>query len=182
MTELETIQRAKMYMDKLAQGIDPISNQAMPLDFGLNQLRLQRCLSYVSGLLNQVIENGGVVGYHAKTLEFSLTPEQQSRVNIFPYPIRIRDFVEELYRVAGNPEMKRLSTTKITGWLLEQGFLVKEQGEGGKAQRVPSEAGRSLGLSSQVRQSKDGEYMAVFYDSNAQSFLLDHLDEIQGGS
>ena len=25
MTELETVQRAKMYMDKLAQGIDPIS-------------------------------------------------------------------------------------------------------------------------------------------------------------
>ena len=27
MTELEIMQRAKMYMDKLAQGIDPISDQ-----------------------------------------------------------------------------------------------------------------------------------------------------------
>ena len=32
MTELETVQRAKMYMDKLAQGIDPISDQELPED------------------------------------------------------------------------------------------------------------------------------------------------------
>ena len=29
MTELEIMQRAKMYMDKLALGIDPISDQEM---------------------------------------------------------------------------------------------------------------------------------------------------------
>ena len=30
MTELETLQRAKLYMDKLAQGIDPITNLEIP--------------------------------------------------------------------------------------------------------------------------------------------------------
>ena len=29
MTELEIMQRAKMYMDKLARGVDPISGQAV---------------------------------------------------------------------------------------------------------------------------------------------------------
>ena len=48
MTELETIQRAKMYLDKLAQGIDPISGQEIPNDSVLNNVRLARCFFYVS--------------------------------------------------------------------------------------------------------------------------------------
>ena len=47
MTELETVQRAKMYMDKLAQGIDPISGQELPEDSALNNVRLARCFFYV---------------------------------------------------------------------------------------------------------------------------------------
>ena len=62
MTELETVQRAKMYMDKLAQGIDPISGQELPEDSALNNVRLARCFFYVSGILEQVIQNGGQVG------------------------------------------------------------------------------------------------------------------------
>ena len=45
MTELETMQRAKMYLDKLAQGIDPISGQEIPNDSVLNNVRLARCFS-----------------------------------------------------------------------------------------------------------------------------------------
>ena len=59
MTELEIMQRAKMYMDKLAQGIDPISGQEVPNDSVLNNVRLARCFFYVSGVLDQVIANGG---------------------------------------------------------------------------------------------------------------------------
>ena len=59
MTELETMQRAKMYLDKLAQGIDPISGQEIPNDSVLNNVRLARCFFYVSGILDQVIANGG---------------------------------------------------------------------------------------------------------------------------
>lgn len=30
MTELETIERAKMYLDKMANGIDPLSDKPVP--------------------------------------------------------------------------------------------------------------------------------------------------------
>lgn len=61
MTELEIMQRAKMYMEKLAQGIDPISDQEIPEDSVLNNVRLARCFFYVSGVLDQVIAGGGRV-------------------------------------------------------------------------------------------------------------------------
>ena len=43
MTELETMQRAKMYLDKLTQGIDPITDQPIPAGDSLNNPRLSRC-------------------------------------------------------------------------------------------------------------------------------------------
>ena len=65
MTELETMQRAKMYLDKLSRGIDPITDREMPEDAVLNNVRICRCLHYVSGVLEQVIANGGAIGEKA---------------------------------------------------------------------------------------------------------------------
>ena len=36
MTELETIQHAKNYLDKLAQGINPLTNEPVPEDELIN--------------------------------------------------------------------------------------------------------------------------------------------------
>lgn len=174
MTELETVQRAKMYMDKLAQGIDPISDQELPEDASLNNIRLARCFFYVSGILEQVIQNGGYVGNVQKT-EFSITPEQLAKVQIPAYPIRITEFADALLQAVGSNTMKRLNTLKITNWLTEKGFLIKEATPDGKNRRVPTAAGRNLGINTKLRQSRDGEYLAIYYDANAQRFLLDNL-------
>ena len=71
MTELEAMQRAKMYLDKLAQGIDPITNQEVPEDSVLNNVRLARCFFYVSDVLGKVIDNGGVIGGKPKLQAFT---------------------------------------------------------------------------------------------------------------
>ena len=42
MTELEKIERAKMYMDKLANGINPIDDTMAPDDDLINNVRLSR--------------------------------------------------------------------------------------------------------------------------------------------
>jgi len=178
MTELETMQRAKMYMDKLAQGIDPITGQELPEDSALNQVRLARCFFYVSGILDQVIQNGGTVGPKAKKIPFSLTREQISRINLSAFPLRITEFVDFLYQAAENPEMKKLSTTTITNWLLNKGFLISETGPDGKSRRIPTNAGLALGLHMQTRQGQYGEYSAVYYNAEAQKFLLDNLEAI----
>ena len=182
MTELETMQRAKIYLDKLAQGIDPITNQELPEDSALNNVRLARCFVYVSDVLGKVIANGGVVGPVTKTLDFVITPEQLASVKIFEYPIRITEFTEALYQAVNNPEMKKLNTTKITEWLISQGLMMKETGTDGKIHRVPTDRGLQMGMSTRLRQSRDGEYLAVYYDKNMQRFLLDNLTEILSGN
>ena len=177
MTELETMQRAKMYMDQLAQGIDPISGQEVPQDSVLNNLRLARCFFYVSGVLDQVIRNGGQVST-ARKAEFSITPEQLAQVQIAPHPIRITEFADTLLQAVDSKTMKRLSAVKITNWLTQKGFMTKESTPDGKNRRVPTDLGRKLGMTTQLRQSPDGEYLAIYYDSDAQRFLLDNLHAI----
>ena len=44
MTELEKIQRAKMYIDKMANGINLITDEQTTDDDTLNNVRVSRCL------------------------------------------------------------------------------------------------------------------------------------------
>ena len=48
MTELEKIKRAKMYMDKLANGINLLDDTVVPDEDIVNQVRLSRCFFFVS--------------------------------------------------------------------------------------------------------------------------------------
>lgn len=175
MTELETMRRAKLYMEKLAQGIDPITNQEIAEDSVLNNIRLARCFFYVSDVLGQVISNGGVIGGKVRRDAFSITPEQLASIQVSAEPVRVTQLVEMISTAVDNPQMKKLSTTAITNWLLEKGFLEKQTGFDGKSRRVPSRNGFLIGLSTETRQGQYGEYQAVFYNTAAQQFVLDNL-------
>ena len=60
MTEVEKIEYAKLYIEKLANGINPLTGQAVPDTDLINNVRISRCLFYVSDILRQVVERGGV--------------------------------------------------------------------------------------------------------------------------
>ena len=60
MTELEKIEYAKSFIDKLADGINPLDDTPLREEDAANNVRLSRCFFYVSDILRQVIENGGV--------------------------------------------------------------------------------------------------------------------------
>lgn len=175
MTELETMQRAKMYLDKLARGIDPITGREIGNDSVLNNVRISRCLFYVSGVLEQVIANGGAIGEKAP---FTITREQMSGIPISDQPIRISEFAENISRAAGDPSRKKLKATDITNWLLAKGYLQKELGPDGKQRRVPTELGIRSGITGQLIQGQNGPYVSVSYNAYAQRMILDHLEEM----
>ena len=178
MTDLEIMQRAKLYMDQLAQGIDPVTGQEVPEDSALNHIRLARCFAYVSGVLDKVIANGGAVGTIVRHKEFRITREQLYRVRLSDTPVSLTQLLEQIVAVVGDPEMKRPNAKRFSDWLLARGLLTVEQTPDGKTRRVPTQEGIRLGMVTQIRQGNDGEYVAVSYNRNAQCFLLDHLFEI----
>lgn len=53
MEEREKLAAAKKYLDDLANGVDPLTGRILPEDSGVNNVRVSRCLFYVSSVLGK---------------------------------------------------------------------------------------------------------------------------------
>ena len=181
MTELEIMQHAKNYLDKLAKGIDPLTDREVPETDMINNVRISRCLFYVSDVLRQVIENGGVIGAPAKKGElapFALPFEERGRYSFGEWPLSVSQIAQRLNELVDLNTMQKLKTTSITKFLLQSGLLFDEESPGGRKNKRPTQAGWQLGIATQQRTGLNGEYIAVVYDRQAQQFILDNLDAI----
>lgn len=77
MTELDTIKRAKMYMEKLSQGVNPIDGTPVPEGDLTRNARMSRCFAYVAQVLDKVVTN--TAARAAKT-----QPQPENRPNALP--------------------------------------------------------------------------------------------------
>lgn len=174
MTELDTMRRAQMYIDKLAQGIDPVSGREICNDSVLNQVQLVRCFFYISGVLQRVIDREDRMQEVAHKRRFSITPQYLAEISVKPYEIGITEFTRLIYEAAGDPNMRQLNPTRFSNWLLEEGFLTKGVDSSGRSCRVPTKEGEKIGITAREVQGKYGRHLAIFYRPEAQQFLLDH--------
>ena len=60
MTELEKIAYAQTFIEKLANGINPLDDTPIPEGDIANNVRLSRCFFFVSDVLKKVCDNGGI--------------------------------------------------------------------------------------------------------------------------
>lgn len=180
MTELETLQRAQLYIRRLAEGIDPISDRELPEDTVLNQVRLSRCFFYVAGVLGKVIDNGGEVGRSAKNPRrgpFSITPEELQGIQVSDEPLSITQFCGLVTEAAQGAERK-LCYKILTDWLADKGFLRVAIVNDARKKRVTGQ-GEAIGIFEERRTSLQGrEYTATLYNATAQRFLIDNLPSI----
>lgn len=96
MTELETLERAKMYMEKLANGINPLDGTAIPDEDIVNNVRLSRCFFYVADILRQVIDSGGITPRKKRKKCLLLFRwKKDLRSNFLPPPFPSRKFPNE---------------------------------------------------------------------------------------
>ncbi len=56
MNEKEKLEYTKVFIDKLANGINPIDNSIIPENDLFNNVRISRCMHYVSSLLDKAIK------------------------------------------------------------------------------------------------------------------------------
>ena len=188
MTELEIMQRAREYVEKLAKGIDPITGREVPEGEVINNVRVSRCLFYVADVLRQVIENGGVRAEReaapvravkrSEKAPFALSLEDRERYPFEDGPVTVSVVAQRLNGFIDQDAVQKLKTASITGYLMKTGLLAEEVKPDGTKVKRPTEAGRSLGISTATRTGMYGEYTAVIYDRDAQQFILDNLDAI----
>ena len=179
MTEIETIARAQMYLEKLAKGIDPLTDKEIGENDIVNNVRVSRCLFYASDILKQIVIGKGrfKIDVPAKG-EFTITHEQLAGFEFSQRPINVSEIVRRINLLIDASSVKELKTTGITNWLVEAGMLTTNIVRN-KTVKRPTAAGISLGISTEERTSQYGvQYESVFYDIAAQHFIIDNMDAI----
>lgn len=179
MTELETLERAKVYIEKLANGINPIDGTAIPDDDVVNNVRLSRCFFYVADVLRQVIDNGGISPQKKPSkLPFSLSLEKRKFFDFSEKPIPISEISKRINMLTDNEHMKSLSYDSIRDWLVFLGMLESVQTKEDQYVLHPTQQGKDIGIMLENRVGQNGSYVVVVYTIEAQHFILDNLDAI----
>ncbi len=179
MTELEKMQRAKMYIDKLANGINPLNDLPAAESDVINNIRISRCLFYVSDILRQVIESNGVQSKEKSTKKpFFLSVDSRKQFSFSATPISISEITKRINDLVNVDTYKKLKHTDITSWLIEINALEVCSTVDGKTVKKPTEQGKALGISTEKRIGRNGEYTVVLYNQEAQQFILDNMDTV----
>lgn len=181
MTELEKIEYAKTFIDKLANGINPLDDSHVPDGDIVNNVRLSRCFFYISDILRQVIDNGGVSvkktsNHHKKS--FILTEEEKSKIRISDKPIPVSEIANHLNSIIDVETTNKISAALINKWLLSIGLLETVDLPDGKTRRTPTTQGIDIGMIAEERAGQYGSYIVVLHSPESQQFIYDNIDAV----
>lgn len=174
---MKKIAYAKSFIDTLANGINPLDDRPIPEGDIANNVRLSRCFFYVFDILGQVYENGGV-GKVERTIPFSITSAQLANFDVSPYSISGSEISKKLAALVKKPLMKSFSVPKLNQWLIKKGLLYETTDSLGKPRKMPTEQGKAMGIFTETKMGREGEYIAVLFDARAQRFIVNNIYEI----
>ncbi|MBQ3901676.1 MAG: hypothetical protein II736_08150 [Clostridia bacterium] len=176
MTELEILERAKTYLDKLANGVDPTTDFPVAEHDCVNNVRISRCLFYVSDVLRRVIENGGrVSSARVKKEPFSVSANELEKFPLSDNPITVSEITRRINDLVDPESVKKLKTTSINEFLVRGGFLEKRETANGRFVKRPTSVGYSIGISTAERTGPSGTYQVTVFGREAQRFVLDNM-------
>ena len=171
---LELLQHAQSYIEKMANGIHPITGKSMPSEDTINNIRVSRCLFYVNNVLKDIITNGTVPKSKKKQIPFSLTPNELEHYECTS-SLSISRMVQKLNALRPTEEMEKLKISQMCQWLIEIGLL-QETEENGHKRKRPTESGMRMGIHVEHVVNDYQEYDAVFYDEKIQRYIINHFD------
>lgn len=180
MTELETIARAQMYLEKLARGIDPLDGSRIPGGDVVRQPRISKCFLFAADVLRRTVENGGIPERPPKVKKqpFTITCEQREAVEVSEAPATISEVAGRLNTAVNDPTIQRIGYTAIAEWLVESGLLETVRLPEGRERKRLSALGRGFGFSTELREGSHGTYETIVLDRTAQQFIIDHIDAV----
>ncbi len=187
MEDYEMMARAKRYLEELAAGRDPLTGDPVGEDSVISNPRLRRCFRYAAQVLGQDAEREERRFLRARAKEqrerrvnpTSFSREALERFSFSDEPIPIMQIAARFNDLLADDTVKKLCYRDVSAFLLDAGIL-REAGSGdGKAKRLPTPFGESLGVLVENRVNKAGTpYSGVVYSRSAQRFIVDNIDSI----
>ncbi len=176
MTDLEIMQRAKMYIEKMANGINPLTDENIAEDDILNNVKISRCLFYVSGVLNDVINNGGKVvstGSKSNKRPFAITEKELSGFKYSQTPIALSEIAKRINDLVDTTSMKKVSYKNLADIMISDGYL-QEVTVGDRTHKKPTLEGLDLGMCIDYRTRSDSQtYEVILYNLDAQHAVIE---------
>ncbi len=176
--EIDIMKRAKMYLDRLSEGINPLDGTRVNSDDIVNNERISRCFNYISTVLEDVINNGGTVvkNFYISRTPFSVSYQQLENFEYSDTPISLSEIVKRINNLIDSENMVELKATAISEYLVEIGILKVVELSDGKKYKAPTEFGYKIGITVENRTSLSGHsYDVNLYSKNAQQFIIDNL-------
>ncbi len=179
MTELEILNRAKLYIDKMANGKNPITDEDADDNDIINNVRVSRCLFYVSGILEKVIANGGEVGVKIKTKKpFYINPKELEKYQYSEIPLSLSEIAKIINALSSSVDMKKLTYSNLAELLSSHGYLEEYVTHYGRTRKRPTEQGLRSGIIYDKRVGVDGNpYEVIVYDTYAQKIVVQLLSQ-----
>lgn len=175
MIDTKKLATAKVWIEKLANGINPLNDELVKEDDIINNVHISRCLFYITELLDELKAETAVDRKGRKA--FSLSAKDVANIHIST-PNGIANFVKLVNEYISS-DKKPLSAAQVIKWLIKEGILQEVSKGDGHKTNIPTEKGNSLGINIESQRNPDGlDYQRVVYSVNAQRFLLNNIESI----
>ena len=153
----------------------------VPLENGdiLNNPNIIRCMYFIKDVLEEVQRNDGMVG--GKVGKEPALPFPIEVLNSFTYveDKSITHVLNQIYEPIADMNVKKVSVTKVTAALKQEGYLLDEPNpETGKTRKVPSAKGGELGIYMVEREYNGRIYESVTYNKNAQEYVVNLIRKL----
>lgn len=174
---IELLKHANEYIGKMANGINPLTNEKLPNNDIVNNIRISRCLFYVNSILKEVEKNGGI-NKKKGTLPFQINKETLKKYELTEDELSISKICKKINELKPNEDMKNIKPVDMTNWLVSLGLL-KIIESNNKTTKIPTTEGERMGIRLKHIVLSYTEYDLVVYSKTMQEFILDNFDDFQ---
>lgn len=175
--EKERIIKARETVEKISNGINPLTGDQIEDTSFLHDGRIIRCLNFVQEILGNAIE-GGLRPHSKKSMDFMITDEEKKRIELPKGKIGINQFAQCVNDVIDLDKSKKLTGMEINKKLKKMGILGEQSLEDGKKRTILSDRSEEFGIESESRNNNGSSYEMILFNETGKKFLLDSLEKI----
>lgn len=192
--EKKLAQISTTYLTRMMDGIHPVYNTPIPEDSVLSDNNIRKCFSFITDVLTRLMEYTPEPNTSSKVSSSALS---RSTTRAFHFTDNYLDVISglltntELRVTKFEPILKAninkiiseedctINTYKLSGWLLDNGYLEKVVKPDGNSFRQATELGIKCGIVNRLINNGDLEpYTAYQFTRLGQQFIYDNLPQI----
>lgn len=181
MDRIQSLQKAKFYLEMLSCSFDPTTQEYVD-DPLLQKEDVKNMLKYASSVLDELIANDGEVINVDKPLNFQVSKINKQAIVLSDTAIQLSTLMARINRQVDTRSMRKLAPSKISKWLIKQGYLADEKVSVVKevSQLVATENAENIGIVTDRKVDRStGEIKPrILLTRKAQEYIVDNLEVI----